>query len=341
LTIASKNNPSLEAIHRNCWEYLKKLLLDILLGLPLTQRISSVEGLLLLSEWVPYVQLEDASSRSNHRRMFGGVEDSAAWSLVGQAVRQAYFLRLDRTSFRSEASNETDELIDRKRLVWTCERVTLSNGNIILTFDIVVYLADRQISVRMGQSFWSRGPSLSTKFTATDFPTLQPNSMAGDNHASVLQATIELTQMLHNVHDILYTSKSRTLEIMLMGDYSRYLDDFLKALTTWDQIWGILDVPPKLKSTLRLMYEYLCLYVNAFSLQAVISRSSDSEQGVRIEAQSLFPCGVMASADGRFIFRSYSCRESNTEDLLGDECGDTDPLPTIPFLPVSPCTAPS
>lgn len=156
----------------------------------------------------------------------------------------------------------------------------------------------------MGQSFWSRGPSLSTKFTAADFPTLQPKSSAEDDYASILQATIELTQLLHNVHDILYTSKSRTLEIMFMGDYSRYLDDFLKALAAWNLAWGPLDVSPKLKCTLRLMYEYLCLYVNAFSLQAVISRSSDSQRRDDIEAQSLFPGGVMASPDGRFIFEA-------------------------------------
>jgi hypothetical protein len=97
------------------------------------------------------------------------------------------------------------------------------------------------------------------------------------------------------------------MEIMLMGDYSRYLDDFLKALAAWDQIWGTLEVSPKLRCTLRLIYEYLCLYVNAFSLQAVISRSAQSQRDMRwsgMAAQSLFPRGVMASPDGRFIFEA-------------------------------------
>jgi hypothetical protein len=176
----------------------------------------------------------------------------------------------------------------------------------------VVYLADRQISVRMGQSFWSRGPSLSTRFTINDFPTLQPGSDAEDDQASVLQATIELTQLLHNVHDIFYSSKTRTMEMMRMGDYSRYLDDFLKALMSWDQIWGKLKVSPKLKCTLRLMYEYLCLYVNAFSLQSIISRTFTSGPNITSMStstslsskSSLFPRGIMASPDGRFIFEA-------------------------------------
>ena len=172
----------------------------------------------------------------------------------------------------------------------------------------------------MGQSFWSRGPSLSTKFTATDFPTLQSSSSSGDDYASVLQATIELTQLLHNVHGILYTSKSRTLEIMHMGDYSRYLDDFLQSLAAWDQTWGPLDVSPKVKSTLRLMYEYLCLYVNAFSLEAVISRSPCLQRDAELnrnKVQSLFPRGVMASPDGRFIFEAMRAAKAILSDFSG------------------------
>lgn len=120
LTIASKDNPSLAVIHRNCWEYMKKLLLDVLLGLPSTQRIGSVEGLLLLSEWAPYFAVETPLSQGI-QQTFCGPEDSASWSLVGQAVRQAYLLRLDRTSFRKETLHEPKDLIDRKRLVWTCK----------------------------------------------------------------------------------------------------------------------------------------------------------------------------------------------------------------------------
>lgn len=121
LVIASRDEPSLEAIHRSCWTYLKKLLLNVLLGLPSTQRIGTVEGLLLLSEWVPYIQEEDCSSLGFEKKIFGGTEDSAAWSLVGQAVRQAYLLRLDRTSFRNETADEPEEITNRKRLVWTCK----------------------------------------------------------------------------------------------------------------------------------------------------------------------------------------------------------------------------
>jgi hypothetical protein len=46
LTIVSKDDPCLQTTHRKCWEFIKKLLLEVLLGLPSAQQIGSVEGLL-------------------------------------------------------------------------------------------------------------------------------------------------------------------------------------------------------------------------------------------------------------------------------------------------------
>lgn len=161
----------------------------------------------------------------------------------------------------------------------------------------------------MGQSFWSRGPSLSTKLTAKDFSSLQPRSKDDDDYASILLSTVELTQLLHNVHDVMYSSRSRTLSMIFTGDYNRYLDDFHKGLLLWSSTWDGLDISAKLRSTLTLMREYLNLYTNAFSFQAVITRSSDrirSVAGTQPRKQptrhNLFPGGVMASPDGRYIF---------------------------------------
>jgi len=120
LTIASKDDPNLDEIHKRCWEYMKQLLLDVLLGHPSTQQIGSVEGLLLLSEWVPDIQFDRSFRTGLPRGKISVSEDSTAWSLVGQAVRQAYLLKLDRTSFREEFSGESKDQVDRKRLVWSC-----------------------------------------------------------------------------------------------------------------------------------------------------------------------------------------------------------------------------
>lgn len=312
LTIASKDNPKWTTIHQRCWEYTKTLLLDILLGVPSARQVGSVEGLLLLADWVPYVRPDKLTQSNTPPENFNIVEDSAAWSLIGQAVRQGYDLHLDRTSFREENSGDSKEHADRKRLAWT-----------------FVFVADRQISVRMGQSFWSRGPSLATRFTTSDFPALQPISSTEDDYASVIQATVELTQLIHNVHGILYSSKLRTLEMMQRGDYSRYLDDFLKSLMTWDHQWGDLKVSPKPKFTLRLMYEYLCLYVTAFSFQSILSRAyTDPSRITQSPQTTIFPRGIMSSPDGRFVFEAIRSAKMGLKTIT-----EMDPVSDLRYMP--------
>lgn len=121
---------------------------------------------------------------------------------------------------------------------------------------------------------------------------------------------MELTQLLHNTHDILYSSRARTSELALAGDYSRYLDDFQKALLIWNNAWKDLAVSPRIKCVLSLMHEYLCLYVNAFSLQAVVTRDGPEARKRRGEdsatspTQSLFQRGIMAMPEGRYIFEA-------------------------------------
>ena len=155
----------------------------------------------------------------------------------------------------------------------------------------------------MGQSFWSRGPSLSTRFTADDFPGLKQDKT---NYAFVLQAMVELTQLLHNVHDILYSSKARTFQMMFSGDYNRYLDDFRHALSVWKDTWASLKLPHSLHYSLHIFNEYVSLYVNAFSFQSVATRACvENCQGLN-RRPSLFRQGIMTSPDGAYVFAAVN-----------------------------------
>ncbi|KAM0251251.1 hypothetical protein ACHAQJ_008284 [Trichoderma viride] len=241
-----------------------------------------------------------------HRNNISDLLHLTSWSLVGLAVRQAYLMRLDQGAFPNISMQETKEEADQKRLIWT-----------------YVYIADRQISVRLGQSFWSRGPSLSTRFTAKDFPSLQPTFNGGqDDYASVHQATMELTQLMHNVQAILYASPKRTLAMVHDGDYSRYLDDFQRAAINWHAFWSDLAVSLRVKRSLSLVYEYLCLYVNAFSFQAVLTRLSISPRTstpnalLRSSAKP-FSKGIMKSPDGRYVWDAITAA-TNTLKLMTD-----------------------
>lgn len=261
-----------------------------------------------------------------------------AWSLIGQAVRHSYLLRLDKASFREVALDEPQELENRKRLAWIC---TFSNplwiGPETLSSSVVVYIADRQISVRMGQSFWSRGPSLSTRFTANDFPSLRLSADAEHNYALVLQATIELTQLLHNVHDILYSSKERRMQMVCRGDYNRYLDDFRYSLSAWQDRWDDLKTSPKLNCTLRIVKEYVRLYACAFSFQSLLSRAvRDNRLGEMAPITtsepkrplSLFPHGIMSTAEGAYVLEAVDAARK----ILAI-AGQTSPEAHIRYMP--------
>lgn len=120
LTIASKDEQAYRYIHQHCWHALKQQLLDILLVAPSTVNVGSVEGLLLLAEWVPYLQLQTPAYPELFPGNLSAVEDNMAWSLIGQAVRHSYLLRLDKASFRETCLGEPQELENRKRLAWIC-----------------------------------------------------------------------------------------------------------------------------------------------------------------------------------------------------------------------------
>ncbi|RJE21090.1 hypothetical protein PHISCL_06577 [Aspergillus sclerotialis] len=289
LTIASRDDPRHSLTHRYCWDHVQRLLVDVLLAHPWTQTPRTVEGLLLLAEWLPHIQVQETASETP-KNLFS--EDRTAWSLVGLAVRHGYLQRLDQGAFPIK-NNSKSESKDRA--------------------DQNIFMADRQISVRLGQSFWSRGPSLAAKFTAQDFPTLQPcPENENEDYASVLQASMELVQILHNAHAILYSSKERTVAMVYEGHYSRYLDDFRIAATTWHSTWSGLSVSPRIKSTLLIMYEYISLYTNAFSFQAVLTRASDPRTSTAHRQRSKRPFagllsnGIMTSPDGRYIFDAIS-----------------------------------
>ncbi|VUC30201.1 unnamed protein product [Clonostachys rosea] len=297
LAVASRDMPGHVLVHRYCWDHAQRLLLEVLLAHSWAQTPRTVQAILLLAEWIPYQIKQDGTESPKNLLS----EDRSAWSLIGLAVRQGYLLRLDRAAFPSAEppeGSETSEIEEEKRLIWT-----------------YIYLTDRQISVRMGQSFWSRGPSLSSKLTNKDFPNLKSlPGMEDEDLASALQAKIELTQILYNAHGILYSSTERTLAMVSDGDYARYLDDFQRSATDWYTIWKGGSFSSNVRATLLLLYEYVCLYVNAFSFQAVLTRASgacsgrrDANSGKGISSAAPFARGLMSSPDGPYVYEAISC----------------------------------
>jgi hypothetical protein len=135
LTIASRDDPQHSLTHRYCWDHTQRLLIDVLLAHPWTQTPRTVEGLLLLAEWLPHIQIQETSSESP-KSLFS--EDRTAWSLVGLAVRQGYLQRLDQGAFRNTDSSESKEQSEQNRLIWACE---CQSGHIDFQLSILTHFS--------------------------------------------------------------------------------------------------------------------------------------------------------------------------------------------------------
>lgn len=243
LTIASKDLIEAPNVHMCCSRYMHDLVSGIAAGHDC--EVEAVEALLLLAEWEPQ------GLRNQIESVGRGEEDRASWLHVGMAIRSGYWLGLDRTAFRSEAPEEA-KTDGRKRLAWAS-----------------CYISDRLISVRIGKAFWSRGPGPMTDLSSKDFPSLQPVNPGDEDYARILEATLSLTQLYSNIHDILYNGMRTSGQMMLMGDYVKHIDDFRSSIARWHRMWGNLVCSHHVKSTILLSYDYLRLYTNAFAFQGM------------------------------------------------------------------------
>lgn len=215
LTIASKDLVDRPEIHECTSKYMLELMTAISAGAECD--VDAVEAFLLLAEWEPQ------GLRSRIERVGRGEEDRAAWMHVGLALRSGYFMGLDRTSFRGDPyGDQATEA--RRRLAWAS-----------------CYVSDRLISVRIGRAFWSRGPGPMTGLVSQDFPSLQPVKEGDEDYSKIFQAMLDLTQLYGNVHEVLYSGMRTSNQMMLMGDYVKYVDDFRLAILRWKSLWGPLD----------------------------------------------------------------------------------------------------
>ncbi|KAL4917892.1 hypothetical protein BDW62DRAFT_217844 [Aspergillus aurantiobrunneus] len=307
LTIASKDLVERPEIHEYCSKYMHELISGIAAGADCD--VEAVEALLLLAEWEPQ------GLRPKIERVGRGEEDRAAWMHVGLALRSGYFLGLDRTSFRGDASGNT-ETEARRRLAWTS-----------------CYISDRLVSVRIGRAFWSRGPGPMTGLVSQDFPSLQPVRDGEEDYAQIFQATLDLTQLYGNVHDLLYSGMRTSNQMMLMGDYVKYVDDFRLAILRWKSRWGSLKCSPAMQTTLQLSYEYLRLYTNAFAFQAAISQSLSKQKNdghsQRDHLRATFD-NVASMQDARFIIESLDAAKAYLTILVET----ADPEKHLHFMPL-------
>lgn len=313
LVIASKDLVEETHMYEICAEHMKGMISDLAAGGP--GDVDAVEALLLLAEWAPFTQ------RAQSGKVGKGEEDREAWNSSGLALRLAYFLGLEKYSFKV-TDDGRDPQFSRKLLVWTA-----------------CYIADRTISIRIGKAFWSRGPGPLTSLRRDHYPSLLPQTPNDEDYASIFQATLELTSLFSNVHDVLYSNVGTSFRSHLSGSYIKFIDDFRAASYSWNAVWGTLTCSPNLKAMLLMSYNYLRLYVNAFAFQATVRRVQSALAEERNSASSpmipqspsrLFYNNVGAVGDARFIYEGLDAAKA----ILTTCNNFIDPEKALRFMPL-------
>jgi hypothetical protein len=74
----------------------------------------------------------------------------------------------------------------------------------------------------------------------------------------------------------LFRSRHFTTKIIQNGSYIELLKEFQPMLNTWRQEFERFRLPPYLRHILSIEYEYVRIYVNSLSLQAVVERCTNN-----------------------------------------------------------------
>ncbi|KAK6909061.1 hypothetical protein I203_103072 [Kwoniella mangroviensis CBS 8507] len=258
------------------------------LGAPPT--IGLVESLLLLAENLPRspplvtpIELNPTGAREEPH----GDENRQGWQLIGLAVRSAYELGLDKMALRILSDSERTLEIERARVAWTY----------------------RHVSIRLGKGFWARGAAVCFQgFSSSaqsgpsagfgNFPFLRgiPDDQEHpqEDYGNLIQAYLELTQLMSNAHDTLYPNAARTRSLVIHGEYFKYLDEQAHVE----------------RATIRAEEEYRTKTTTSLKL-------------------SLFPRGAAQSPDARYIF--HMCDAAR--EILTICVDKLHPGGALPYLP--------
>ncbi|KAG9560528.1 hypothetical protein KCU77_g17930, partial [Aureobasidium melanogenum] len=139
----------------------------------------------------------------------------------------------------------------------------------------------------------------------------QPQNPGDEDFPRLFQATLELTLLFSNVHDVLYSSPGNSLRNHLTGGYYiKIVDDFRSAYYGWNAVYGTMTCSPNLKAMLLMSYDYLRLYTNAFAFHATIRRALPEGENGKPSFSRVFYNNVGAVGDARFIYEGLDAAKS-------------------------------
>ena len=81
-----------------------------------------------------------------------------------------------------------------------------------------------------------------------------------------------ISNVMHLGNERLFRSRKHTTDIIQTGKYVELLGEFMPMLNAWYREFQLFPLPQYIKHILTIEYQYVRIYVNSLSLQAVVER---------------------------------------------------------------------
>lgn len=88
-----------------------------------------------------------------------------------------------------------------------------------------------------------------------------------------------ISNVMHIGNEKLFKSRKHTTDIIQSGKYVELLTEFVPLLNNWHREFELFPLPQYIRHILTIEYQYVRIYVNSLSLQAVVERCTSNPNG--------------------------------------------------------------
>ncbi|CAN8097216.1 unnamed protein product [Discula destructiva] len=96
---------------------------------------------------------------------------------------------------------------------------------------------------------------------------------------AIIHCWAGISNAMHAGNERLFVSRKHTTEIITTGKYVELLKEFQPMLQDWRTQFERYQLPPHIRHILTIEYEYVRIYINSLSLQAVVERCANFASG--------------------------------------------------------------
>jgi hypothetical protein len=223
--------------------------------------------------------------------------DRMCWMLLSTAMGLAYELgvfddidellkddAITRPEYKDEIYRQRANRIKRLLLIYTSQLA----GRLGWTSMTPEHLRKADPAV-------ARQRPLTTDSSST--PATNPSSLAnGFNYVpdlelddQIIHCWAGISNAMHLGNEKLFKTRKHTTEIIQSGKYVDLLREFTPLLKDWYREFELFRLPQFIRHILTIEYEYVRIYINSLSLQAVVERCTNNAGNTASSGNGLQP----------------------------------------------------